>query len=143
MPKKLSILPPEVGGRLKELRLRLGFSQVDFADMVGITQATLSGMERGLSPVSSEVLYGLACRYQGQVDIYKLLCGKPAPVRIDAYEVASQVKPVIRAVGAPIDDLPPENVADDYVAVPMLDGKVAGWAGRGDMGAGKKPGLAL
>lgn len=106
----------------------MGLSQVAFAKLVGVTQATLSGMERGISPVSTEVLYGLACN-NPEVDLHYLLCGQQAQPKADIYEIASHVRPVIRALGDGLDDLPPDGVADDYLAVPLLDGKVAAGPG--------------
>ena len=128
MPGRPTNVPPETGERLRNIRESLGLNRSEFVEKVGMGLSSLSRMEAGKVPPSAEVIYYLACQHP-QVDIRELFCGIPTPSRIDAYEVASQVKPVIRAVGAPIDDLPPENVADDYVAVPMLDGKVAAGPG--------------
>lgn len=128
MPKKLTTLPPAVGSRLAKVRKSLGLTQQAFADLVGITQATLSAMERGQSPVSSEVLYGLA-GHAPEVDLREILCGSPAPSRLDAVAVASLVRPVIRPVSDNLSDLPPDGVADAYVAVPLVDGQVAAGPG--------------
>lgn len=86
-------------------------------------------MEAGHTPVSGDVIYGLACALRKDVDIYQLLCGGDAAAPVDAIEVASNVRPVIRALGAPVDDLPGERVADDYLAVPLVEGRVAAGAG--------------
>lgn len=126
MPKKLSSVPPEAGGRLANLRKTLSMSQQAMADLVGVTQATLSAIERGVSPLSAEVLYGLACHLPA-IDIRQLLCGKDSEV--DALLVAAQVRPVIRPLSDNLHDLPPDGVADDYVAVPLVDGRVAAGPG--------------
>ena len=132
MPGKLVALPPEIGSRLKALRERLGLKQSDFAQLTGITQATLSRMERGIGPISAEAIYGILSNWP-DTDVHALMCGSPSPVQIpvpaDALEVASNVRPVIRALGAPVDDLPEERVADDYLAVPLVEGRVAAGAG--------------
>lgn len=86
-------------------------------------------MERGQSPVSSEVLYGLAC-HAPEVDLREILCGLPTPSRLDAVSVASLVRPVFRPVSDNLSDLPPEGVADEYVAVPLVEGQVAAGPGR-------------
>jgi phage repressor protein C with HTH and peptisase S24 domain len=48
---------------------------------------------------------------------------------VDATEVASQIHPVIRPLSDNLQDLPPQEVADDYFAVPLVDGQVAAGPG--------------
>ena len=130
MPKKKGALPSDLGGRLKKIRKMLGLTQVDLSELCQVSQSVISSAERGEQAPPVEVYFGLACKYP-TIDIRELLCGTPykAEARLDAFDVASQVRPIIRAVGAPIDDLPEESVADDYLAVPLLDGKVAAGPG--------------
>lgn len=131
MPGKLTILPPEVGTRLKKLRENLGLTQIAFSELVGVTQATLSRMERGQGAISAEVIYGILCNWP-HTDVYNLLCGSPSlPMADDqpALAVAANVRPIIRVMGDALDDLPSDGIADDYLAVPLLDGKVAAGPG--------------
>ncbi len=128
MPQKKGNIPSAVGFRLKALRQSLGVSQKNMAKRLGVSPGTLSLMESGQSPVSGDVIYAIACKYR-EVDIYELLCGEPTPSRVDAQDVAACVRPIIRPLGDRLDDLPPESVADDYLAVPLLDGQVAAGAG--------------
>ena len=119
------------GRRFKSIRKELGLNQGKLAALLGVTQGAVSLIEQGRSKPSFDSLSRLAELVPCET-VHYLLTGnrqQPRAQPLDAFEVASQVKPVIRAVGAPIDDLPPENVADDYVAVPMLDGKVAAGPG--------------
>lgn len=116
---------------MRQLRKRLGLNQQAFADVLGVTQATASRIERGEVPATTDSLAKLLCFYP-DLDIGELLCGsatKEALPPTDALEVASNVRPVIRALGAPVEDLPEERVADDYLAVPLVEGRVAAGAG--------------
>lgn len=119
------------GGRVRELRLRLGLNQKDFADAMGVTQATASRIERGEVPATSDALAKLLTGYP-DLDIGALLCGEVASRGLsstEATEVASNIRPVIRALGAPLEDVPADRVADDYLAVPLMEGRVAAGAG--------------
>lgn len=124
MPKKLTTLPPDMGGRLKGLRSALGLTQTQLADKCGVSQSVISSAEKGDQPPPLEVYYWLACDCP-DVDLRQLLCGKETTLSIDAVAVASLVRPIIRPVTDNLNDLPPEGLADDYVAVPLVDGKVA------------------
>lgn len=58
-------LPPPLGPlgpRLRALRLAKGLSLADLAAQTGVSEATLSRIETGLSQVSAPHLYGLAAR---------------------------------------------------------------------------------
>lgn len=127
--QKKGNIPTELGTRLKSFREQLGLSQRQLADLLNVSSSSLSLMEAGHTPVSGDVIYGIACSLKGQVDLYQFLCGEETKPSVDALEVASNVRPVIRALGAPVDDLPDERVADDYLAVPLVEGRVAAGAG--------------
>ncbi|MCB2186987.1 MAG: XRE family transcriptional regulator [Deltaproteobacteria bacterium] len=106
----------------------MGLSQGEVAELLGVSQASLSRMERGLGPVSADVIYNFACKFP-EVDLREILCGVPTASSPDAISVAANVRPIIRALGAPISDLPPDGLADDYLAVPLVDGRIAAGAG--------------
>lgn len=129
MPSKLTRLPSDIGVRLKMLRERLGFNQANFADKLGIARSSISRMEQGERPPSAELLFGLVCDFD--VDLKDLLCGVAAShtLVVDAIEAAAQVRPVIRAAADTLDDLPQQGLSDDYLAVPLVNGKVAAGPG--------------
>jgi phage repressor protein C with HTH and peptisase S24 domain len=86
-------------------------------------------MEQGERPPSAELLFALACEFD--VDLKALLCGVAASHARppEALEVAAQVRPVIRAAADTLADLPQEGLADDYLAVPLVEGRVAAGPG--------------
>ena len=51
-----------LGPRIRTLRLAKGLSLADLADRTGVSEATLSRIETGLSQVSAPHLYGLAAQ---------------------------------------------------------------------------------
>lgn len=130
MPPKLTRLSADIGARLKALREELGYNQAEFADKLGVARSSISRMEQGERPPSAELLFGLVCDLD--IDLKELLCGVAAshPFLADAVEIAANVRPVIRPLSDNLHDLPPERVADEYVAVPLVDGQVAAGPGR-------------
>lgn len=128
MPKKITTLPPDLGARLKSLRKFLKLSQIGFAKLVGVSQSVISSAEKGSQPPPVEVYYWLALK-KPEVDIRRLLTGETQKTLIDPYKVAANIRPIIRPVGASLDDLPDEVVADEYLAVPLLEGKAAAGPG--------------
>ena len=128
VPKALSKLPPGIGDRLKALRTQLSMNQGEFANTVGVTQATLSRMESGLGPISAEVIYGILKKWP-YTDIHNLLFGVPCPQKSSAIEVASKITPVIRPIQQPSNGISSEVAADDYFAVPLVEGQVAAGPG--------------
>jgi len=116
---------------LKAVRESLGYNQRDFAKKIGVPAPTLSRVESGQLPASPNLLQGVACQFP-EVDIREVLCGEPTTKSrwVAAQEVAALVRPVIRALGQGLGDIPPEAaVADDYLAVPLLEGRVAAGSG--------------
>ncbi|MBI4799714.1 MAG: helix-turn-helix transcriptional regulator [Desulfarculus sp.] len=128
MPRKPSSATPEVGGRFKKLRSSLGLSQTKFAEILNISQSALSLVERGEAPPPFECLQALACGHP-EIDLRLLICGAASSLVVDASQAASLVHPVIRPLTDNLHDLPPEGVADDYVAVPLVEGRVAAGPG--------------
>jgi phage repressor protein C with HTH and peptisase S24 domain len=108
----------------------MGYSQGDFAELLKISQSSLSLVENGGSPPPFEALYNLACQCN-DVDIRQIICNKPTSLLIGTAAKASAVQPVIRPLGAGLQDIPEDRVADDYFAVPLVDGRVA--AGPGEV----------
>lgn len=121
---------PDIGRRLKAIRDQLGLNQADFARKVGVAQSSVSRIEKGERPLSIELIKGLLCQF-AEVDVRTLLCGVAASHNssASALEVAARVRPVIRAAADSLDDLPQQGIADDYLAVPLVEGRVA--AGHG------------
>lgn len=126
MPRKTSYVPPEAGLRLKKWRELRGLSQGKLAEALGVGQASLSRIEAGKGPISGEVIYNFACTFQ-DVDIREILCGVQSTA--DAIAIAHQVRPIIRAAADSLDDLPQQGMSDDYLAVPLVAGKVAAGPG--------------
>ncbi|ADK83486.1 putative phage repressor [Desulfarculus baarsii DSM 2075] len=121
----------EIGGRFREIRKQLGLSQQEFASVLGVTQATASRIERGEVSATVEALSGLLCAYP-DLDVGYILCGNTSAIQSpcpDALEVAANICPVIRTMNSDLSDVQQENVADDYLAVPLLEGKAAAGAG--------------
>lgn len=56
------------GARLKALRKKHGFSQVQVAKRLDVTRSTISAYERNIKTPSVEVLEGLAILYRSSVD---------------------------------------------------------------------------
>lgn len=77
-------------------------------------------MENGQVPPSFEVLHYLSENHP-EVDIRELICGKDTVVSVDAVEVASHVRPVIHPMSANAREV----AADDYFAVPLVEGRAA------------------
>ena len=129
MPSKLTKLPGKIGPRIKALRERLGLKQAEFADKLGIARSSISRIEQGERPPSAELLFGLACFFG--VDLMEMLCDVAAShtQTVDAIDVAAHVRPVIRAAGDSLEDLPQQGIADDYLAVPLVEGRVAAGPG--------------
>ncbi|MBU4278212.1 MAG: LexA family transcriptional regulator [Proteobacteria bacterium] len=105
---------------MRKIRGELGLTQGEFAELAGVAPASVSRMESGQVPPSPEVLYYLS-RHHPQVDVRELLCGEPTPSRVDAIDIAAHVKPVIR----PLSAGGKEAAADDYFAVPLVEGRAA------------------
>ncbi len=61
-----------IGNRIKLLRLALPMNQREFAQLIGISQPTLSCYEKGTALPSVEVLIGIASRFGVSLD---WLCG--------------------------------------------------------------------
>jgi phage repressor protein C with HTH and peptisase S24 domain len=122
--------PTTVAQRFKSIRLKLGFTQRDFATVLGVTAGALSQIEKGTTKPAFRILNKLATLISCD-ELCWLITGneKNLSKSTDAAEVASYIRPVIRSVGTPIHELPPDSIADDYMAVPLLDGKVAAGAG--------------
>ncbi|MCF8066378.1 MAG: XRE family transcriptional regulator, partial [Desulfarculaceae bacterium] len=120
MPKKLSNLPPDLGSRLKKIRKAMGLSQIQLAEMAGVSQSVISSAERGDQAPPLEIYYQIAQSHP-EVDLRNLLCGQPTALSVDATEVAAHVRPVIRPLSAGAK----EAAADDYFAVPLVEGRAA------------------
>jgi transcriptional regulator with XRE-family HTH domain len=57
-----------INQRLKILRKRLHLSQIEFSELIGITQATLSRLEHGVNTPSMDVLFKIASKTQASLD---------------------------------------------------------------------------
>lgn len=65
MPAKLSVnratdTDRHVGGRIRECRIMLGYSQQQMADMIGVTYQQAHKYERGINRISAGRLYEIA-----------------------------------------------------------------------------------
>lgn len=106
----------------------MGLNQQQFAILLDVSSSSISLVERGEAPPPFEALVKLACEHPS-VDLRHLLCGVSQAESLDASLVADLVRPVIRPLTDNLHDLPPEGVADDYRAVPLVDGRVAAGPG--------------
>lgn len=129
MPKKItSSISTDFGVRFRAIRKDLGLSQQAFASLLAISSSSVSLVERGDAPPPFEALVRLACHHP-DIDLAFLLCGRSRPAIVDAIEVAAQVRPVIRAAADGLEDLPQQGMSDDYLAVPLVEGRVAAGPG--------------
>ncbi|WP_187288614.1 XRE family transcriptional regulator [Desulfarculus baarsii] len=122
MPSKMLPLPPEIGDRVKAARESFGYNQKDFAELLAIGQSTLSRIENGERPPSPELLYRLALKFPS-VDLRELLVGYPSCHICDNEpQLVINVLENDLATGQDI-------AAADYLAVPLVDGKIAAGLG--------------
>lgn len=130
MSKKLRRdIPEGIGGRFRALREGLGLTQQEFGTELGVSNSTISLIEKEEIPPSFQAIQRLIHKYP-HLDIRKLICNEPFQGQlIDAIEVAATVRPVIRAAADSLDDLPQQGIADDYLAVPLVAGTVAAGPG--------------
>ena len=117
-----------IGRRLRDIRIGMGASQSTFADMLSISQGALSKIERGFLPLPLEALHNLI-REHAELDIRMLICGQPGTASAEAQQVASLIRPVIRPLGTDFQGSTGEQCADDYLAVPLVDGRAAAGPG--------------
>ena len=80
MPKKGRYVPPvdekTIGRKLREVRLRRGITQVEMAQMLGISQSLYSEYERAELRLHAGLVAGLAKVLRSSAD--ELLCLKPS-----------------------------------------------------------------
>lgn len=81
MPKGSSGSPeiPALGPRIRELRLRKGWSQEDLAQRVGVRQKQISSYERGVNVPSGEILIALARAFDISLDYLAQMAPLDAP----------------------------------------------------------------
>lgn len=108
-----------LGKRLKQARG--GVSQTELARRAGISRPQYNQYERGKSIPSDAVLERIADALN--LSIESLIEANNASV------VAANVKPIIRLTGLPAQNQADDFISDDYLAVPLLEGRVA--AGHG------------
>jgi len=70
MPKGATESPdsPAIGPRVRELRVRKGWSQQALAERVGVRQKQISSYERGINVPSGEILIALARAFDISLD---------------------------------------------------------------------------
>jgi transcriptional regulator with XRE-family HTH domain len=69
--KDLDILYNQIGQNIKELRLKKGYSQEEFADMLDLTRASIANIEGGRQRPYVHLLYDI-CKIT-EVDLIELL----------------------------------------------------------------------
>jgi len=98
-------------------------TQAELADAAGINRQQYNAYETGKRVPPDSVLEAV-----GKVLGYKPLELLQQACQVEATEVAAEVRPVIRPLGAGLQE-PPEGFADDYLAVPLVEGRAAAGPG--------------
>ena len=95
----LTITPPaDFADRLRRLRNRLGLSQLEFAKQLGITNVTLSRLEKGHNPPSPKVLAAFQTVELAEFIPPELPASEPFEPDVPAFSSAAQeVASVIEA----------------------------------------------
>lgn len=74
----------QTNSRLKELRRKLGLTQVDMAEFLGVTVATYSRYEKGLFRLDAGILCKLADYYGVSVDYILLRTNDPRMYKVNS-----------------------------------------------------------
>ena len=109
--------PIDVGERLKQIRLDVGYTQKKFAQEIGVAQHNLSRYENGVVAVSSIILYPI---FQLGYNLNWLLVGK-GPMKLEEIEsgkeIIEQLRTDVKELNAKIDNLETSNtqLKDDLI----------------------------
>lgn len=79
-----------VGKKLCSIRKKIGYTQKDIADIVGITRATLSNYETGERTIDIDILYKLCSLYGVSIDYLVGIKDTPTPDR--SYDEVEEYK---------------------------------------------------
>lgn len=115
------------GERFRDIRLKLGHSQSELAALLGVTQGAISQIEKGSTKPSFDILARLLEQTSPRELCY-LLSGQHVDLP-SINEIISSVTPVIRPLTTPMNEAPLDALAEDHLAVPLIEGKVAAGAG--------------
>jgi len=89
------------GAKLREIRMRLGLTQADYASRLGVSLSYLNQMENNHRPVSARVVLGLAQAFG--LNVTELAAGSTERMVADMREAMAD--PVFGAVAPPLADL--------------------------------------
>lgn len=128
MPKKTPLIRSELGERFRKFRTDLRLNQSNMANLLGISQSTLSLVERGEAPLPFDAICSLADKFPS-LDLRRLLLGTAAGLDLKASDVNVHAAPLLKLITPPSDDPPGEQQACDAFAVPLLESKVAAGSG--------------
>lgn len=85
------------GSRIKQLRERLGYTQEDLSDMIGISTATVSSWERG-SKITSDNLEKLVRALETSADFVLGFTDDPTPYDNLKNELSPQEQEIISSM---------------------------------------------
>lgn len=121
--KRSSIVASFIGDRL--VAARGSYSQKEFAELVGISRTQYNAYERGNRIPSDDALARIATVVGvSPSELLSDLDSQPT-----ATDIAANITPVIRPLITTPEDISEMEKADEYFAVPLLDGKVAAGPG--------------
>jgi transcriptional regulator with XRE-family HTH domain len=112
-----SVFPRDVGERLKQIRLDLGYSQKKFAHEIGVAQHNLSRYENGVVEIPSAILYPI---FLLGYNLTWLLIGK-GTMKLEGIEsgkeIIEQLKNEVNQLHTKINDLETSNaqLKDDLI----------------------------
>ena len=130
MSRKKCTIEQSFFDRLALIMLELGFGKGQhskFANIIGISATYLSGILKLKKNPSFDMIYGIAHKFP-IADIRWLLTGEDAPIS-KTHETIISAHPRIVSLGDKIAS-PTEQDLDEYVAVPLVEGKIAAGSGR-------------
>lgn len=102
-----------LGDRLKEERVRLGYSQPKFAELVGASKRTQIGWEQGRSSPPGDALSIWA---NEGMDVTFVVTGEKREVEIDRNRVRVATEAVLEALDEAGRRLPPKAIAELILA---------------------------
>ncbi len=98
-----------------------------FARIVGISGSYLSDILNLKTGPSADLFFGIANKFP-QASVHWLLTGEGEPL-VKASDIVIEAHPRIVPLGGKID-LPTERDTEEYLAVPLVEGRIAAGAGR-------------